>query len=253
MSGAEGVQRPVVRIDGEIVPAQPASPGSGAPVLDIHRASEVSIQVLGATPAGTHSGSLVLERVSGAGSLPRTLTTRITVEVTGGFWRSWFLLRDWLLFVVVLAVLLYGFCLWNFPPPSGFLGLCEADGRQIGPIQIRLRLRRVAWLLPWERSTVPLGWVWKHSAAKFTLNPRGEMVFLYRGIPALFVLQRGRGVNFAKWRGGEKDLEMLTPEDFSPCGSINVMHSGLVVRQSVGEYQYLLLTYESSSARKRYH
>ena len=183
MAGKETPVRPVVTVNGFPVAGRQATIATGQPV-------EVRIVVPPSATPGEHFGRLVLERAEGPGSLPQTLLVPVRVQVTGGWWSSWAILRNWLILAVLAWACWYVICLLAFPGPSGELAVRRiATGADVthhvplGPSPARI-------LRPWTRSTVDLNWIWKNAnVPRIPLG--GRIEFMAPGLPQLWLLARG--------------------------------------------------------------
>jgi hypothetical protein len=227
----EAAMRPVVTLQGRPVPNVGDAEASLqlAPRVEPSSPYAVVVRVPGGVTPGTHSGRLVLDRVGGDADLPPRLTTPVTVGVTGGLWTSWFLLRDWLLFVMFMVAVLYVFCLLVFPPPSGMLTVLRWDGGVPRKTRLFLRTPRLSWLAPWRRSTVSLRTVWRRAGCRS--GPDGEMLFLFPALPVLLLRRRRGDPPISRRVGDVEDLETLLEDPaFTRCGAVDIMYEGHAYR-----------------------
>jgi len=206
----------------------------------------VQIRVPANTTPGVHVGSINMHQIGTIEDLPDSFPPiPVTIEVTGGFWNSWFLLRDWLIFVVALGLILYGFCVLNFPKPSGFLIVSSGSDGSAPPRKVALRMRKIALLLPWRRSSIPLAALWKEARFSLPLKTRGEVFFLFDQMPVLFTMRRQRSYRFEKTISevGMVDSYDIPDEAFLPCGRIDIMYTHNLCRYGNGSDQSVLLRY----------
>ena len=150
------VVRPILWIGDEALRDSGASR-----LVELGRSSDLRFTVPQNTTGGTHRGTLLLTRVSGDSSLPATVSAPVSIGVTSGFWRNWFILRDWAIFALVAAAGFYLFCMMVYYPPGGALRVVRLGPTVPYEKNIVVRMRPMAWLMPWKRSIVPLRWIWK--------------------------------------------------------------------------------------------
>lgn len=209
----EALVRPRIYLHDELLPEDDAS--RIAPRIALGSQAALRIDVPAATSPGLHRGELVLRRDQGATSeLPELLTAPLSVEVTSGIWGSWFVVRYWLAIVVALGALFYLACWIQFPAPQGVLVVREP------PRRLGLRMRPIAWLLPWQRSSVRLRTLWRR--ARLPVAPRldGELLFVAPGIPPMLLVTRKRG-QISRGAGG---LD-AGAEAQIPCGPITTLYA----------------------------
>ncbi len=221
--------RPSVHLDGLLIPTT----GSGIPVGRQQGGDvplELRVVVPGAAAAGEHRGQLVFQRTVPSDALPPSSSVPIRVQVSGGFWSSWFVLRDWLLMVVAILGLLYLFCLVIFPAPGGTLLVLASKGGHYRKHTVRLRLARWAWLFPWRRSVVPLSRVFRSAGVENMV--RGELLFVGPTLPVLFWDSGGRPDGVGRRRGDDSPLEMAVDEPFERCARIDTMYESNTYRLS---------------------
>lgn len=187
--------RPAVLFNGEVIPtaATQARVSSGS------MEGEVSVQVGPDTSPSNHRGNLVLQRRNGDNPFgefyPQEEMVPVKVDVTGGWWNTWFILRDWLVFCLIVIVLAYAFCLYYYPPPRGVL--LFRDGNQ--PRTFRLRCSLLGWLLPWRRSSVALNKIWKKVPINSLSFPGiAYLVFKDRSYPPILWWGSKRGPGYSK-------------------------------------------------------
>ena len=138
---------------------------------------------------GEHDGQFVLERAEGPDSLPQVLLVPVRVQVTGGWWSSWAILRNWLILAVFAWGCWYGICLLAFPRPSGEVAVRRiAAGMDVmHHIHLGLGLARI--LRPWTRSTVDLDRIWKKAQVPH-VPVSGRIEFMAPGLPQIWLLAR---------------------------------------------------------------
>jgi len=242
--GRREVVRPTILLDG--LPMAEASHSSAGAHQDFSLTQTVTVQidVPPLCTTGNHSGRLIFERVGGPDLLPAQLETPVAVEVTGGFWTSWFLLRDWLIFASAVGLVLYLSCVWFFPPPTGSLLIYRYSGsrRKVG-----LPMPASAWFLPWRRSSLPLSYIWKNAGVKAVPRVNAEIWFLDRDSSPMLLIQRRRTPEELTVRTlASDDLSEAVGEDFHPCGPGDQMFKDRVFKQGLSEEQCVLFSYRSS-------
>ena len=239
------VVRPTVLLDG--LPVAEISHSSAGARQDFSLTQTVMVQIdvppLCAT--GNHSGRLVFERAGGPDLLPVQLETPVAVEVTGGFWTSWFLLRNWLIFASVVGLVLYLLCMVFFPPPTGSLAILRNGSSKPN---VGLRMSASAWFLPWRRSSLPLSSIWKKAGIKAVSGVDGEIWFLERDSPMLLIQRRRTPDELTVHPLSYvcHDLSEVLGENFQPCGIVDFMYETNVYKLGLSEEQGVLFSYRSS-------
>jgi hypothetical protein len=182
------VVRPIVWIDGEAL-----REGFGATrLVEVGRSANLHFTVPQNTAGGTHEATLLLTRVSGDEALPATVSAPVTIGVTSGFLKNWFILRDWAVFALAAAAGFYVFCTVAYYPPVGSLRVVRLGQAIPYEKTICLRMLPVAWLLPWRRSVVPLRWIWKRAGMK-NRSLAGQINFVFSTQPMLELPSVRRG------------------------------------------------------------
>lgn len=227
MAGSkEETIRPRLMLDGQRQLPDHLSSEEAAPSIDLKDGHRLGIDVPEECTSGEHKGSIVLDKIAGHESLPEQHKIPVFVAVTGGIWHSWFLLRNWLLFLVVVAVLLYFFCLVKYPLPKGKLLFYNSlDGIEA---PTRLPRQRRSWVFPWLRSTVPLGKIvtkagmprpWRMQASIDFLLPNMPVLVLYSGIDRKRIVRVYLDSTFGL-DGVAKEAECSVIELMSGSGSV---------------------------------
>jgi hypothetical protein len=175
-----GLVRPVVEIDGQAV----QEGFEATRLVELGRASELRFTIPRTATGGMHEGTLLLTRVSGDESLPATVSAPVSIGVTSGFWRNWFILRDWAFVALIAGALFYLYCVMMYDPPAGSLRVVRLAQSFPYEKNIPLRMRPVAWLLPWRRSVVPLRWIWKRAGVSHK-SLAGHIDFVLSMLPIL--------------------------------------------------------------------
>ena len=179
--------RPSVLVHGIAVPLASARPSPSDPRFRTGESAELDFVVGGDCTPGVHEGWISLQKVSGSPDAQTTLTSPIKVQVIGGLWRRWYLLRDWLIASFGLLALLYAFFFSFSQVPSGEISVEYHDGRlNYPPAYVALRARRLALLMPWKRPALPLAPLFKKAGVP-ACGFAGEIVFKMRNHPALFL------------------------------------------------------------------
>jgi hypothetical protein len=235
------VVRPTILLDG--LPMTEASHSSAGAHQDFSLTQTLTVQidVPPLCTTGNHSGRLIFERAGGPDLLPPQLETPVAVEVTGGFWTSWFLLRDWLIFASVVGLVLYVSCICFFPPPTGSLAIYRYGSarRKAG-----LPMPASAWFLPWRRSSLPLSYIWKKAGFGGVSRVDGEIWFLERDLSPMLLIRRCRPPEQLTVCAHDcDDLSEAVGEDFSPCGPMDQMFRERVYKQGLYEEQCVLFSY----------
>jgi len=181
--------RPELMIDGVTLSRQYARP----PEVELGRVSDVRMIVPSKTTAGLHEGSLVLTKVSGPETLPKSSAVPVSVQVTGGFWQDWFLLKYWGSFSIFAMGGFYLFCTVAYYPPTGSLRVIRSSGNLTQERSVPLKLRPLAYIFPWKRSVIPLAHIWKQAGVNVNAVA-GDLQFVITAQPILFVprVRRGR-------------------------------------------------------------
>lgn len=189
--------RPSLNIDGQWEVSDRGGSGLEHRSIDLREVHHIGIEVPEACTPGEHRGKLLLEKVAGHASLPLQQSIPVVVKVTGGFWHSWFLLRNWLAFLLIMAVVLYVFCLVKYPLPKGKLLFYNTlDGTEAPTLLPR---QRRSWIFPWLRSTVPLGKVIRRAGMPRPWRIQASLDFLLPNMPVLVLysaVDRRRMVRF---------------------------------------------------------
>lgn len=190
IAGQDKPVRPIVTLNGFSAADRRAMVKVGEP-------AEVQIIVPPSATLGEHSGQLVLERAEGPDSLPQTLLVPVRVEAIGGLWRSWAVLRNWLIFAAVAWGLWYCICVAAFPRPSGELFVRRLAAGLDAKHHVHLGLSLSGILLPWTRGTVDLDRVWK-KACVGPLPLRGRMEFMVPGVPQMWLLVQSKRISVSR-------------------------------------------------------
>ena len=177
------VKRPTLLLGGAQIPSASARRSRTDPVIGLNQLSQLRIVVPADTTPGLHEGRLLLDRVSGDPDLPEHLSQPVKVGVVGGFWKSWRLFGGWLVGVLIFFCLFYLFCMWMYPRPSGTIYLEQYGGTSSRKSHVALKMRRLAYLMPWKRSSVPLRTIAKRAALPHFDLRAGSLEFRMRGIP----------------------------------------------------------------------
>ena len=194
--------------------------------LVLEKSHKVEIRIPSGCSEGRHEGRLELHRLLGDPSSPKLLTTKVSVGVRTSLWSNWFLVRIWLFVALVVWGGVYVACVFIFPRPCGSLGAREFAG-SLAPTsgsgaqrRRRLRMRRLAWVFPWTRSYLDLGWLLK----KLKIGaPRGLSAELWFGLdhyPPSLQINKGRTKIRKRSRSGDRP----TNKNTTPVGSIVQMH-----------------------------
>lgn len=216
-----GPAAPRVLIDGVTVP-EANEHGRPNVVVSLNRASFLNVRVGASTSAGNHEGELLFRRIDGPAELPSVLRTPILVNVSAGVWNNWFVLRYWLIVVIVCLLLLYAFCYWYFPAPEGKLLISAFDRSSSTPVD--LRMSRIAWFLPWKRSTLPLKHLLLNAGVPRHLAVNGEIAFVETHmVPQLSVFTSRIAMRVGSIGTGHR-VERATLRQFS---GFSVMYSNI--------------------------
>jgi hypothetical protein len=238
--------RPKVLLDGVALTEAPRSGNSSDHDLSLAQAVKVEIDVPQSCTTGLHRGNVVFDRVSGPDMLPARLATPVTIEVTGGFWTSWFLLRNWLILAGLMGSVLYAYCVFCFPRPTGSLAILRCSGSSTKPNRVALRMPFSALLLPWRRSSAPLASVWKQARMNPGSQVDGEVAFWFSDVPVLIVHWRRAPGALTRKMTDCYDLSEVEAEDFVSCGAVDIMRENVVYKLGVSESDYVLFSYRSS-------
>lgn len=177
------VRRPILLIGDERVPFASARRNESDPVIGLDQLAELRIVVPSDATPGLHEGRLLLDRISGDSDLPEHLSQPVKVGVVGGFWNSWRLFGGWLVGMVIFLCLFYLFCVWMYPRPFGTIYFQQHGGTIGRRCHVSLKMQRLAYLLPWRRSSVPLRAISRRAALPYFNIPGGSLEFRMRGIP----------------------------------------------------------------------
>lgn len=211
--------RPRVLVRGIVAPPASARPSAAEPRLRTRESAELDFVVDGDCTPGVHDGWISLQKVSGSPDAQETLSSPIRVQVIGGVWKSWFLLRDWLLASLGLLALLYGFFFIFSQVPSGEMSIEYHDGRlNYPPADVPLRTRRLALLMPWKRPALPLAPMFKKAGVP-GCGFAGEIVFKARYHPALFLAPATANRVFRLGPGAS----FRPDQTLQPCSSVEVV------------------------------
>ena len=236
--------RPGVWVHGVAVPAASARPSSADPRFRAGETTELDFVVGGDCTPGVHEGWISLQKVSGSPDAQETLSSPIKVQVIGGLWKSWFLLRDWLIASLVLLALLYAFFFLFSQVPSGELSIEYHDGRLTYPAaDVALRTRRLAMLMPWKRPALPLVPLFKKAGVP-ACGFAGELVFKAHNHPALCLAPAARDRVF---RLGT-DALFRPGQTLRSCGSVEVVwdkESFIAFAEVRNRPPYVLMRYKA--------
>lgn len=185
-AGYQGVvRRPILLLGGARIPSASSRRHGSDPMIGLDQLAELRIVVPSGTTPGLHQGRLLLDRVSGDPDLPEQLSQAVKVGVIGGFWSSWWLFGSWLIVMLIFLTLFYAFCVWMFPRPAGRIYVQQSGGTIPRKGHVELKMRRLAYLMPWKRSSVPLRTIAKRAALPHFDLPAGSLEFRTRDIPYL--------------------------------------------------------------------
>ncbi|MCB1048043.1 MAG: hypothetical protein KDC10_12660 [Calditrichaeota bacterium] len=179
---------------------------------------------------GKHSGVLVLKRLSSNDALPASIQTQVNLNVLGGFWENWLILKYWLYCLSFLAVLIYCVCLITYPAPSGNLLVLESTNDTFSPVALKLQVRWVGRLLPWKRSTFPMGHLLSKAGIGFSRrygSHLGRLTFWDRELPVIEIHDRSRVLLEKCSLDGEsaRRTGILADLPYRSCGTVELMYS----------------------------
>jgi hypothetical protein len=218
-SHGASTKHPQLYVGDRVVPKADESKGIEGVSAD---GGTLRIDVEGAS-VGLHKGELVFQKREGASVLlPQETAIPVSIQVSGGFWSSWFVLRDWLIVVALLLGILYIFCVLIFPAPTGVMQVLVSRGGNNRQRSLKLGLARSAWLMPWRRATIPLKWVQKQAGVPVPM--KGEVIFVGPGLPVLFVSGRLGLAGLERRRSDRESLEDSLYETYSACGAVDTMY-----------------------------
>ncbi len=223
---ADQSTRPLVRVGSvDMTPVAPESL-STAQGVPVQGPTDVAVVFQPRTTVGRHEGKLVLALPGvAAADWP---TCPISVEFSGNPWRVWFILRTWLVVLIVLAAAVHGLCLMLFPAPSGHLlvhrSLSSVTPHATSAVQksVTLTLRPSARLFPWQRASLSLTTLLEQGGAGALNCPEGTLWFTApRTAPVLLVADGSDGTLKRRELSREKpDPARLNPvlasEDMTP-------------------------------------
>ena len=225
-----GVVRPVLFLDEEQSPV-PRLSEARPRAFDVSRSHTLRIVVPGDATPITHRGRLVLRPLNDRPGSPTESVQTIAIEVIGGFWSSWFLLRNWLFVVAGALALLWAFCLLVFPSPCGAIRFEQRWEEGARPREVRLSAGLRSWLIPFDRSTVTLQSVFARHSLRKGDGPTGDVLFVFSGMPPVLFLESGTtsGLQKAFYDG-------TVPEEaaFEPCGLRETMGANRLFRYGGG-------------------
>lgn len=221
---APGVSHPAVFLGNRAIPVGSGFQAAGVPV----EGHALSIRPESAS-SGTHEGDLVFTRRGSNKELPEEVTLPIRVRVTSGFWSSWFVVRDWLILASLVCACVYLFCVVVFPAPSGELHVLVSSAGHTRHCRLPLQRPRLAWLLPWRRSTLSLSRLLRD--ARSPVLARGEIQFVSSTLPVLWL--GGASDSTVKRRKVDTEpLEQSLYAQFAPFGRFDTMSAGKIYRIS---------------------
>jgi hypothetical protein len=238
--------RPWVLLDGVALTEAPPRDAGTRRDLSLAQTVQVEIDVPPDCTTGLHRGRVVFDRVGGPGVLPAELSTPVAVEVTGGFWSSWFLLRNWLILAAGVGAVLYLYCVFYFPRPAGWLVILQYAGGVPRPNKVVLRMPASARFLPWRRSSVPLASIWKQARMKPASQVQGEVVFWFPNVPVLLIHWRRTPEELTRKITDCYALSEVDLADFVPCGPLDIMRENVVYKQGISESQSVMFSYRNS-------
>jgi hypothetical protein len=238
--------RPKVFLDGAALAEERHQSAGADRDFSLSKTIRVEIDVPSGCATGLHRGRVVFDRAGGPEVLPAQLSTPVTIQVTGGFWTSWFLLRSWLILAALLGSTLYLYCVYYFPRPTGSLAILQRNGSSERPNRVILRMPFSALFLPWRRSSVTLSSVWKQARMKPASQFSGEVVFWFADLPILLVHWRRTPNELTRKMIDCYDLSEVEAADFVSCAAVDIMRENVVYKQGISESQYVLISYRSS-------
>jgi hypothetical protein len=148
----------------------------------------------------------------------------VGVGVTGGFWTSWFLLRDWFILALALGALGYVLCVVIFPLPSGRLLFAVIRDGNVQTGQVTLNRPPLALFLPWLRSSLPIGHLGKLAGVPQMARTQGQIEFQFTDLPLLLVEGAGAAGRVRRAPGASGSVEEMDDRDFRPAAPIVIMH-----------------------------
>jgi hypothetical protein len=191
------IQRPSVFVtyEGRNVDESPLTPGQSIPV-QLGQQLGIHVLVHGNVPSGLHKGEVHLIRREGPESL-RNVVLPVEISVENRPWSNWFLLRNWLLLVMVVGAIAYLICVLVFSRPHGRLVITRFDNtvpigdgssERAGRV-VPLKMNCSAWLFPWRRSVVEFSSVLRRVEPQASQGIRGEIWFSGKAMPPTLFLR----------------------------------------------------------------
>lgn len=209
----------------------PPTNSPSAPVeLSLDKTVQIRIVLPPGVAGGIHSGSLLFHRIGDSDNLPAVVSSPVSIEVLSGFWENWRFLYGWLWIVAGFLAVLYAFCVWRYPRPSGNLIVTHFTDTP-RERSVRLSMKRLAYLLPWRRSLLRIEELLVRADAPTSLRVRGQLEFLARNKPSLFI---NPGSNRSLVRRAtipeDGDVTDLGDASFRRIGTVNRIDERVVYR-----------------------
>lgn len=203
-NSAENIIRPAIIINDGITMQQ------SVPVpIEFNKEYKISISIPENCTLANHKGIIALKSLESKNSGLPPKEIRLDIEVNGGWWNAWFVLRNWLIVSIIIMALIYLACIIFFTKPFGKIRFTEPEMKflKVSPTDVELKMMPVAWFLPWRRSTVPLKWIWKEAGILGVLPDSGEILFIWKSIaPMIYLPDSDHNVEIKK-AGDWEDME----------------------------------------------
>ncbi len=242
LEGGKRPVRPVLRLAGVQIPETGAMNAEGAEI-SLSEAQELRIDVPREAAPGDHRGDLVLTRAGGDLGVPQTLSAPISIEVTAGFWTSWFLLRDWFILAFVLGAIGYIACVVVFPVPSGKLIFAVIRDGSVRTGRVALSRHPLALFLPWLRSSLPLAYLGRLAGLPQMARMHGQIEFQFPGLPLLLVEGASAGSQVRQAPGSGGAVEELDASEFRPASPIVIMYDAIFSFGRQGDSEEVRIQY----------
>jgi hypothetical protein len=146
--------------------------------------------------AGMHKGTLCFIKRSGASEFPSKLTVPLAIDVSASLWSDWRLLRTWCIGLFVIYAASWMTSLAIYPKPHGFLSVLDCNDPWANvPAQIPIKQSGFTWLMPWQRSSVPLRQILIKGRIKTPMPSGVYLVFNFGSgrLPTMVIAPRYRG------------------------------------------------------------
>lgn len=191
--------------------------------VSVNDPPKVTIKIPNDTTGGEHRGTMMFERIDGAG--PSSLQSPISLGIEASLWQNWFVVARWLVLVGIAYVLFYVFCLYYFPLASGTLNVWVPNSGRSTPRRVRMNPPLLRFLMPWIRGQQSLYKLLRRAKAPAMAVVPARIIFFSRGMPMMLPSRDARRKLLKSSADAEADAMPEVPpvEDRRRLGGIEIM------------------------------